>query len=124
MLELAMVEQRKNVSSLGKQQAKHCKCSKKVFDDEALSQSTVFERHKKFKNKKESLEDDEHSGRPRNGRSLEQVMKVSDDLKKHHCVQTRLFEDMSGFIQSTVLWIQREDLTKRKVCAKFVPALS
>jgi hypothetical protein len=37
---------------------------KQVYDKETLGHSAVFKRHKRFAQDRNSLEDDEHTGRP------------------------------------------------------------
>ena len=118
------MEQRANIKfcfKLGKTATETFQMVQKVYGDKVLSRSSVFDWYKRLQHGRESLEDDEHTGRPRSGRSPEEIMKVSDILKNDRCVSTRLLEDMTGIGKSTIHRILTEDLQKRKVCAKFVP---
>lgn len=75
----------------------------KVYGDEALSRSTVFEWCKRFKNGRNSAKD------------------VEKSLKRDHCLSARLIKDMAGISESAIHGILTEDFKKIKVCAKFVP---
>jgi len=47
-----------------------------AYRGEAMKQSGVFEGHKRFKEGRENVENDERSGRPRSQRTNESVGKV------------------------------------------------
>ena len=51
---------------------------KEAFGEQALSQARTFERFKCFKDGRESVEDDKHSGRPSTCPTLEIIAKVRE----------------------------------------------
>jgi hypothetical protein len=73
------LEQRINIKfcvKLGKNASDTCAVLSKAFGGEAMKKSSVFECHKRFKNGRKHVEDDERCGRPRSHRTDENVKKV------------------------------------------------
>ena len=86
-----------------------------------LSRTTVYEWFKRFKEGRESLDDDERSGRPASSRTDESVEKIQELIRKDCCMSVRLIEDITGISKSQVHRILNENSKLRKVCAQFVP---
>jgi len=65
-------------AKLGKSAAETFRLMQQVYGDACLSRSNVFVWHKRFLNDRESLEDDEHTGRPISIQKPETIEKVRD----------------------------------------------
>lgn len=118
------MEQRVNIKfcfKLGKSATETYEMLRKVYGNDVLSRTSVFEWFKRFKSGRESVEDDKHTGRPKSSRSEGEVEKIREILKEDRCVSTRLIEDITGIPKSTVHRILTDDLGKKKICARFVP---
>ena len=78
-----------------------------------LSRTTIFEWHKRFREGRESVKDEENSGRPtsRTGDNIAAVYKM---VKEDRKVTSRLIADTLGISKTVVLRILREDLKKRQ----------
>ena len=55
---------------------------RKVYGDECLFRSTIYEWFKRFKEGREDLNDDERSGRPRSAMNVKNVGIVCEFIKK------------------------------------------
>lgn len=118
------IEIRANIKfcfKLGKSATETFEMIQKAHGEKAMSRKNVFKWFALFRDGREQIEDDFRSGRPKDGRSDENVRKVADALKADKCLSTRLIEDMTGISKDTVHRILVEDLHKKKVCARFVP---
>jgi transposase len=65
---MSQFEQRANIKfcqKLGKSPSKTFNMMKQVYGEEALGRSAVFKWHQRFAQGRDSLEDDERSGRPK-----------------------------------------------------------
>ncbi|XP_054711183.1 protein GVQW3-like [Uloborus diversus] len=106
---------------LGKSAAETFELMKTVYGSEVLSRKNVFKWYARFRDGRDSLEDDPrpgHSVTVRNDKNIEKVAKI---LRNDRCDSTRLIEEATGIPKSTVHLILTENLGKRKVCARFVP---
>ena len=86
------------------------------------SRSLVFKWHKRFKDGRESIEDDERVGRSPSVRSTV-VRKVRDLINEDRRFTLRILSSDLGISKSTVQRILKEDLHMRKVSARWVPKL-
>jgi hypothetical protein len=68
----------------------------KAYSDAALSQTTFFEWHKRFRGGRELVKDDEHSGQPTTSRTDDNIAavdkmvedrKVTSQLRNENCAQ-------------------------------------
>ena len=84
----------------------------KAYGDAALSRTTIFEWHKRFREGRESVKDDESSGWP-TSRTDDNIAAVDKMVKEY------LIADTLGIPKTVVLRILREDLNKRKLCSRF-----
>ena len=74
------VEQRINLKflvCLGKTPTEALKLLQKVYGDDMMSRTCLFERHKRFKEGREEVEDDHRSGRPFTSRADKNVEHVN-----------------------------------------------
>ena len=73
------VEQRINLKflvRLGKTPAEALKLLQKVYDDDTMSRTRLFEWHRRFKERRKEVEDYHRSGRPSISRTDENVERV------------------------------------------------
>ena len=89
----------------------------KAYGDAALSRTTIFEWHKRFREGRESMKEDERSGRPTTSRTDDNIAAVDRMVKEDRNVTSRLIADTLGIPKTVVLRILREDLKKRKLCS-------
>ena len=87
----------------------------------AMSRAMVFMWHKRFKDGREDVGDDERSGRPSTSRNDENLAKVRQVLNSDRRLSVRLIAEMVNLNHETVHQLVTEDLMMRKVCAKLVP---
>ena len=78
----------------------------KAYGDAALSRTTIFEWHKRFREGRESVKDDEGS------RTDDSIAAVDKMVKEGRKVTSRLIADTLGIPKTVVLRILREDLKK------------
>lgn len=94
-----------------------------AFGESALSQARTFEWFKRFKEGRESVEDDKHSGRPSTCTTPEMIMKVRDVI---HEDRRQTIDDVChrlGLSYGTCQRILADELNMRRIAAKFVPRL-
>ena len=91
------------------------------FGSDTLKKTAVYEWHERFKSGRESVEDDEHSGRPSTSKTDENINKVRKMLINNRKLTIReLAEDLNiayGSFQDIVV----NGLGLRQVAAKLVP---
>lgn len=119
-----VMEQRTNIKFLvkyGKNASETFEMLKKVYGDDCLSRSNVFIWHKRFSEGRESVDDDERPGRPRDARTPENIQKVREFIAEDRNATTRMIAEALGISHETARVILTEDLQKKKVCAHFVP---
>ena len=92
-----------------------------VYGEEAVSKKCVYDWFKRFKDGRESVEDEERSGRPSTSRTDDMIVKVREILSRDRRMTLRLMAEELGICKDTVHIIVREDLEKRKICSRFVP---
>jgi hypothetical protein len=63
--------------TLGKSASETFEMTKQVYGKEALVRGAVFKWHKRFAQGRDSLEDDEHAGRPRRVRTELKIQEVA-----------------------------------------------
>ena len=92
----------------------------KAYGDATLSQTTIFEWHKRFREGRESVKDDERSGQPITSPTDDNIDAVDKMVKEDRKVTSWLTADTLGIPKTVVLQILREDLKKQKLCSRFV----
>ena len=81
----------------------------KACGDAALSRTTIFEWHKRFREGRELVKDDERSRRPTTSRTDDNIAAVDKMVKEDRNVTSRLLADTLGIPKTVVLRILRED---------------
>ena len=79
----------------------------KAYSDAALNRTIIFELHKRFREGRESVKDDERSGRPTTNRTDDNIAAVDKMVKEDRKVTSQLI-----IPKTVVLQILREDLKK------------
>jgi transposase len=93
---------------------------KSAYGEECLSRISVFEWHKRFKEGRESLQDDERKGRPSTSRTEESTEVIQKCLAEVRTLSLRILEEMTGINRETVHKILVEDLKKKSVLILFL----
>ena len=96
---------------------------KTAFGDKCLSRSNVFIRLNRFKNGRESVEDEPRSGRPSTSKTDDNVVKVRNLVRSDRRLTIREMSDELNLSFYAVQSILTEDLNMRRVSAKFIPKL-
>jgi transposase len=90
----------------------------KAYGDAVLSRKTIFEWHKRFREGRESLKDDERGGRPTTIRTDDTITIVNKMVKEDRKVTSRLIAETLGIPKTVVLRILSEDLKETKTVFK------
>ena len=85
-----------------------------------MNGSNVFTWHSRFRDGRELLENDERGGLPKSTRTEVNIAAVAGLLKNDHRIASRMIAESLNIPKTVVLWIVKEDLGKRKLCARFV----
>lgn len=92
-----------------------------AYGDDCLSRTQVFEWHRRFKEGREDVNDDEHPGRPCDAITEENIEKVRDFVKVCKTSSVRFMEMELGIAKTTIHRILTEKIGLRKLNSKFVP---
>ena len=92
-----------------------------AFGAFCMNRASVFEWHKRFKEGRESVRDDEKCGRSKEVRTPELIGKIKNFMDKDRRVSIETISAQFDVSVGTVHTIIREELKMRKICAKFVP---
>ena len=76
---------------------------------------------KRYSEGKESVTDEERSGRPATSRTEENIAKIRQIVRENRRLTVRSITEQVNIDRETVKKILTEDLDMRKVCAKMVP---
>jgi hypothetical protein len=95
----------------------------KAYGSDSLSRPTTFEWFEQFREGRESLEDDERSGRPTTSRNEQTIEKVCQLVMQDRHVTLRMLSVELNGSKDTIREIMLDDVGKKKVCTKFVPHL-
>jgi hypothetical protein len=77
--------------------------------------------YSRFRDGRALVEDDERVGRPKSTRTEVNIAAVANLAKNDRRIASRMIADSSNMPNTVVLRILKEDLGKRKLCARFVP---
>jgi hypothetical protein len=77
--------------------------------------------YSRFREGRELVENDEKSGRPKSIRTEVNIAAVADLVKSDRRIATRMIVESLNIPKAVVLRNLKEDLGKRKLCARFVP---
>jgi len=92
-----------------------------VYGDKAMKKTAVYKWVKSFSEGRESVTDEERSGRPVTNRTEENIAKVRQSVRENRRLTVRSIAEQVNIDRETVRKILTEDLDMRKVCAKMVP---
>ena len=92
-----------------------------AFGASCMNRASVFERHKRFKEGRESVRDDERCGRSKENRTPELNGQIKNFMDKDRRVFIETISAQFDVSVGTVHTIIREELKMQKICAKFVP---
>ena len=92
-----------------------------AFRPSCMNRASVFEWHKRFKEARESVRDDERCGRSKEVKTLELIGQIKNFMDKDRRVSIETISDQFDVSVGTVHTIIREELKMPKICAKFVP---
>ena len=93
------------------------------FRPSCMNRVSVFEWHKKFKEGREFVRDDEKCGRSKEVRTPELIGQIKNFIDKDIRVSIETIRAQFDVSVGTVHTIIREELKMQKICAKFVPRL-
>jgi len=86
-----------------------------------VNRSNVFRWYSRFRDGREMVEDDERGGRPKSNRNAVNIAGVDYLVKNDRRIKLRMIAECLNIPKTVVLQILKEDLGKRKLCARFVP---
>ena len=86
-----------------------------------MNRASVFEWHKRFKEGRGSVMDDERFGRSKGVKTPVLIGQMKNFMDKDHRVSKETISVQFDVSVGTVHTIIREELKMRKICAKFVP---
>ena len=85
-----------------------------------MNRASVFEWHKRFKEGRESVRDDERCGRSKEVRTQELIGQIKNFMDKDRHVSIETISTQFDVSVGTVHTIIHEELMMRKICMKFV----
>ena len=91
-----------------------------AFWPSCMNQASVFEWHKRFKEGKESVRDDERCGRSKEVRAPKLIGQIKNFMDKDRRVSIETISTQFDVCVGTVHTVIHEELRMRKICAKFV----
>ena len=92
-----------------------------AFRQSCINRASVFEWHKRFKEGRKSVRDEERCGRSKEVRTPELIGQIRNFMDKYRCVSIETISAQFDVSVGTVHTIIRSELKMRKFCAKFVP---
>ena len=92
-----------------------------VYGPSCMNRSSVFQWHKRFKEGRESVMDDERCGRSREVRTLEMIGQINDFMNWDRRVSIETLSTHFNVSVGAVHTIIRKELKMQKICAKLVP---
>ena len=94
----------------------------KAYGDEVLNRSDVFTWYSQFRDGRELVED-KRDDRPKSTRNEVNIADVIDLAKNDRRIASRMITESLNISKTVVLRILKEDLGKRKLCARFISPL-
>ena len=95
--------------------------AQRAYGNGALNRWKVFRWYSQFRDGRELEENDERGGRPKSIRTEVSIAAVADVVKNGRRIASRMIAESLDITNTVVLRILKEDLRKRKLCARFVP---
>ena len=106
---------------LGKMPQKRIECFRMLFDHLAWIEHQFFECHKRYKEGRESVRDDERCGRSKEVGTPQLIGQIKNFMHKDCRVSIVTISAQFDVSVGTVHTIIPEERKMRKICAKFVP---
>ena len=94
-----------------------------AFGASCMNRTSVFQWHKRFKEDRESVRDNERCGRSKEVRTPELIGRIKNFMGKDRRVSLEIISAQFDVSVGTVHTIIREELKMRKICTKFVPTV-
>ena len=94
-----------------------------AFGASCMNRASVFEWHKRFKEGRESVRNDEMCKRSKEGRTPELIGQIKNFMDRDRDVSIETISALFDVSMGTVPTIIRENLKMRKICVKFVPRM-
>ena len=91
-----------------------------AFGAYCMNRASVFEWHKRLKEARESVRDDERRGRSKKVRTPELIGQIKNFMDKNRHVSIETLRAQFDVSVGTVHTIIREELKMRKICVKFI----
>jgi len=98
-------------------------CLKKVYGDECLSHTQVFEWFQRFKEGREEIGDDQCPGCPSISKTDANIEKICEIVRQNLCLSIRAVAELINIDKETVRQILHNNFNMKKVCSKMVPRL-
>ena len=95
--------------------------AQKAYGNDGLNRSNVFRWYSRFRDGRYLVEDDERGGRLKSTRTEVNIAAVANLVKNDRRIVSRMIAESLNIPKTVVLGILKEDLGKRKLCARFVP---
>ena len=92
-----------------------------AFEPSCMNQASVFQWHKRFKEDRESMRDNERCGRSKEVRTTELIGQIKNFMDKDCRVFIETISAQVNVSVGTVHTIIREELKMRKIYVQFVP---
>ena len=92
-----------------------------VYGDNAIKETAAYKWVRRFSEGRESVTNEERSGRPETSRTEENVTKIRHILRENLRLSVRSIAEQVNIDIERVRKILTEDIDIRKVCAKMVP---
>ena len=93
----------------------------KCFGNDTLTRSNIFRSHERFRRGRESVEDDERSGRPSTAKTNEKINKIKGWITLSRKLTIREIAEGLNIAYGSAQNILVNDLGLRRVAAKLVP---
>jgi len=90
-----------------------------VYGDNAMKRTAVCKWFKRFSEGRESVTDEERSGRPATSRTEENIANICQTVRENRQLPFRNIAQQGNIDEETVMKILTEDFDMRKVCAKW-----
>ena len=94
-----------------------------VYGKECMSRTRVFEWHKRFREGRTDVEDDERSRRPTISKTTNNIRKIENIVREDRWLSTRLITERMSIDKETVWQVRHDNLHVTKVCAQVVSKL-
>ena len=94
-----------------------------VYGKECMSRTRVFEWHKRFREGRTDVEDDERSRRPAISKTTNSIRKIENIVREDRRLSTRLIAERMSIDKETVWQVRHDNLHMTKVCAQVVSKL-